>query len=253
MIKIYLMKTEEFLEESKFLQGCKRIDDTRLEKVRACKSTEDKVRSLCCGLLLQYALKRELNGVEHEENIPLELVYGIGEQGKPYLKDYPELYFNLSHSGEYVALAVSDREVGIDVQEKRSVKENMAKRVLAQQEYEQYQVLREQGAESFQVQEKVADMAQDWFFRCWCAKESYGKLTGKGLLLDPGTIVYIPEKSMIEAETAYKERKTDKERKKAFCREYTIAHNEYYLNACVYEQEEFPEEVTYVTFAHIIS
>ena len=35
------------------------------------------------------------------------------EYGKPYLES-GGLFFNLSHSGEYVACAISDKEIGID-------------------------------------------------------------------------------------------------------------------------------------------
>ena len=67
---------------------------------------------------------------------PVELTYGTGEQGKPFwnkvllqnvtsklgLPDKKLWYFNLSHSGKYVALIVADVEVGVDIQEEREVK-----------------------------------------------------------------------------------------------------------------------------------
>lgn len=39
------------------------------------------------------------------------------EDGKPFIPGLPDLHFNLSHSGEYIAGAFSDREVGLDLQE----------------------------------------------------------------------------------------------------------------------------------------
>lgn len=35
--------------------------------------------------------------------------------GKPYLLNYPDVHFNISHSGEYVACAVADSPVGVDI------------------------------------------------------------------------------------------------------------------------------------------
>lgn len=223
MLQIYLMKTDVFLENERFLQGCSLVDNMRLRKIQACKQTEDKVRSLCCGLLLQYAMKKQTGG-----KLPLDLRYEIGEHGKPYLADYPQLYFNLSHSGEYVVLAFANQEVGIDIQQKRPIKEALAKMVLSDREYMQYKGL-------------PGEDACNWFFRCWCAKESYSKLNGTGLLQELGKISYEPETERICAEND-----------SAFCREYQIG-NDYYMNVCIYEKEVFPKEVTCLTFSHILS
>lgn len=244
-MKIYLMKTDEYLEQDRFRQACELVDAVRLDKIHSCKLTEDKVRSLCCGLLLQYALKKELaagqesapdvpsagakaaSDVPDARRQPLALHYRYGAHGKPYLTDYPQLYFSLSHSGEYAALAIAACEVGLDIQQKRPISPSMAKRILSEQEYRRYSGL--------------TDMqAQEWLLQCWCAKESYGKLSGKGLLSEPRSITYDAENGRINA---------------AFCRAYT-APDGYALNVCTYEAYEkaaFPKAVTYVTFAHIIS
>ena len=62
---------ESFSEETLFVRGCREIDSVRLAKVEACKSGENKARSLCCGLMLQYYLRRHL-GVEKK----VEILYG---------------------------------------------------------------------------------------------------------------------------------------------------------------------------------
>ena len=42
--------------------------------------------------------------------------FGYNNYQKPYLKDYPDIHFNGSHSGEYLVCALSDVPVGIDIQ-----------------------------------------------------------------------------------------------------------------------------------------
>lgn len=52
---------------------------------------------------------------------PQAIRIGITETGKPFATDYPSLHFNLSHSGEFVAIALSHRPVGIDMEKLRAV------------------------------------------------------------------------------------------------------------------------------------
>lgn len=63
--------------------------------------------------------------------LPLPLVYQTGPQGKPFwdkavleaLKPDKQLWhFNLSHSGDYVVLVISDEAVGVDIQQARETK-----------------------------------------------------------------------------------------------------------------------------------
>ena len=86
-----------------------------------------------------------------------ELFYGFN--GKPYLKS-GELYFNVSHSDGYYICAVSDREVGVDIQ-KVCYKPRVAKRICADNE--------------------PFPLNADDFTRLWALKESYIKSNGCGL------------------------------------------------------------------------
>lgn len=232
MMKLYFMNTDEVREAEAFRMGCSRVDEFRLQKINQCKSIEDKVRSLCCGLLLQYAVREEL-GSEAERS----LRYHIGAYGKPYFRDYPQLHFNLSHSGCYAALAFSSQEVGIDIQKKHVVRERLAGRILSEREYRQY----------CELKNKTEKLAEEYFFRCWCARESYGKLCGQG-------IFRILEGSCYETETG---RISRNGKAAALCREYLI-DAEYMMNVCIYERERscterFPEEVTCLKLSHILS
>ena len=39
------------------------------------------------------------------------------EDGKPFIPGLADIHFNLSHSGDYIACAFSDQEVGLDLRE----------------------------------------------------------------------------------------------------------------------------------------
>lgn len=137
--------------------------------------------SLGAGLLLQYALQEYLAGTEAEGFIPVTLSQIMedvrpaifvslryGEKGKPYLRDIP-LYFSLSHSEGRVICAVSDAEVGADLQYPRDM--DMAKtvaRFFAEEEKREWKELPLKKQEEF-------------FYHLWTRKEAYGKLTGEGV------------------------------------------------------------------------
>lgn len=93
-----------------------------------------------------------------------------GEHGKPQLNTHGvSAYFNISHSGDYILCAISDREVGIDIEQRGEPRLNVAKRFFHPQEIISL--------------EKTTDKKrqQELFFNYWSVKESYLKYTGSGL------------------------------------------------------------------------
>lgn len=70
--------------------------------------------------------------------MPLQAAYG--PKGKPYIRQVP-WHYNLSHSGDYAALAVSDAPVGIDIQQMRFYQNSLVKRFFAEEETAAYERL----------------------------------------------------------------------------------------------------------------
>ncbi len=169
MIKIYRSDTAALKDCDVFEDYKKKVDDTRREKVERCRNEEDKKRSLLAGYLIQVGV-REWIGEESglQSAIPLSLSYTYGEDGKPYLTDYPGLHFSLSHSGSYVIAAFSEEEVGIDIQEHRPMQCDIAERFFSEEDKKQ-------------IAQRIAEGEKDAFFRLWAVKEAYMKLTGEGL------------------------------------------------------------------------
>lgn len=98
--------------------------------------------------------------------IPANASISYGEFGKPYLTDYPGAHFSISHSGEFVACAVCDRPVGVDMQEIRAYRPDVAERVCT------YKELR-------QIKTSV-DLAAE-FTKIWTMKEAKVKAMGSGI------------------------------------------------------------------------
>jgi 4'-phosphopantetheinyl transferase len=102
-----------------------------------------------------------------------ELALVVDERGKPHLADpaeEPGPFFNLSHSGPVVAVAVASVAVGVDVESLRPVvsAERLARRFLS-------------AAEAAAVLAADAAERDRAFLRIWTQKEAYLKATGLGV------------------------------------------------------------------------
>ena len=90
--------------------------------------------------------------------------YKDGE--KPQLLGGDNLFFNISHSGIFVMVALSDSDVGCDIQEIRPYNPKVAKRNYCPEE----RLLIEDSEDK-----------DDVFIKLWALKESVLKQTGKGI------------------------------------------------------------------------
>lgn len=71
----------------------------------------DKVTAFTSAILKYYYLPALL-GIRSTE-----IRLGVSNYGKPYLLDYPEVDFSISHSGEYVVLAVIfGKKIWVDIE-----------------------------------------------------------------------------------------------------------------------------------------
>lgn len=91
------------------------------------------------------------------------------EDGKPYIKNLPDFHFNISHSENAVAVAISDSEVGIDCEKLRNADLRVAKRRFTEKEY------------AYIIKDSSETDLR--FFEIWTKKEAYLKFCGKGLTM----------------------------------------------------------------------
>ncbi len=136
----------------------KKIDNLRFEK--------DKRLSLGAGVLLQAAC--HCFSVEGADD---ELVYN--SYGKPFFRDYPDVFFNLSHSGQRVMCVISESEAGCDVERIKAVPEPVIKRVFTEAE------------RNYLLSEGQRKREETAFCRLWTLKESYLKAIGAGFSVSP--------------------------------------------------------------------
>lgn len=134
-------------------------------------STEDKLKSAVAAYIR--ANPTAVHDVAEISDGLLQI--GRTPQGKPYLPGCPGIHVSVSHSGDYWVCGVSEVNLGIDIQEHTTLRnettEEAAARLLriARRHFHSPE------------QEYLASSAYRRFFRVWTAKESYVKYTGRGI------------------------------------------------------------------------
>lgn len=124
----------------------------RLSRLRGGRLAQSMSAELLCRDLLAALRPWETHCLEEDDS------------GKPFLPHSP-LFVSLSHSGSFVAAAAADRPVGIDLQEKRVIREGVLRRWYSTEEREWID-----GGDS--VERAV---------RLWTMKEAYAKMDGTGI------------------------------------------------------------------------
>jgi 4'-phosphopantetheinyl transferase len=129
------------------------------------------------------ALRRILG--EHTGQDPRALVFVEGGGRKPELRDHPSLHFNLSHSGDFVLIAVGAAPLGVDIEAIRE----LDRRALAEMNFH---------SDERAALERSTD-ARAAFFQIWAHKEAFLKATGIGLTDQLTSINVAPEGGLISA------------------------------------------------------
>ena len=149
-VKLYVADTDLGKKHFRFL--LENVSVGQKEKALRYANEIDQIRSL-----LSSYLKNQLSREELLKN----------ENGKPYFLNGP--YFNISHSGRYVLMAVSTSEIGVDIEEIKNKDMSSLVRIFNE-------------AEAKMIKEHSD------FYYLWCAKESLIKCMG----LSVGKVREIP-------------------------------------------------------------
>lgn len=155
---IFYLNITPLRNKINFINNLEKIDDERKAKIERYKRTDDKLRSLGAGMLLNY--------IKEKYDVSDKVL--IDRHGKPYFENQ-NIYFNISHSGNYVIAAVSNYEIGIDIQRVKEDKHRVAEKNFLTSECDFIN-----GAE-----DDLGKMER--FCQIWTAKEAYLKNIGMGL------------------------------------------------------------------------
>lgn len=205
-VKLYISKTSELDDTDAFCKAYLLASEYRRKKVDLLLTNEDKKRSLIAELLLRRALLDNKTPIK-------ELKYKLNEYGKPYLKNIENFFFSISHSGEYVILAISNKEVGCDIEK---INKNIENTFLLEKE------------ERFILKIKNSEDKPN-IYRYWTLKESYIKNIGESMFLKE----YFLELDKYDDDTLMARNQKDEN---IYFKEITSIDG-YYIALCSYEKD----------------
>lgn len=162
---IYLCDTLESYSDEQYLHHLNALPTWRRAKALQYKKIDDRKRSVLAFVLLQRALREEYGMTE----IPAFVYNAFGKPSLPNLS----ICFSLSHCRDAVACAVSESNIGIDVESIRPYEPEVARRVCNSAELEALRNSRDKDAE---------------LIKLWTMKEAIAKYEGFGLSLPFHTI-----------------------------------------------------------------
>lgn len=141
IMMIFVTTTDALTDEKLYEKAYSLIPEYRKAKADKMKMRENKLQTVTAGLLLNYAVgkwsiktgerdyktdenlyeKVDIISVIEANNQYFDYEIAYNSQGKPYFSSNCEIFFNISHSSNYVACVIGNRPVGIDIEKPAKV------------------------------------------------------------------------------------------------------------------------------------
>ena len=196
------------------------------KKVNAFARSNDSQRSILGELLARHLLHKATG-----EPLPDE-AFTTGDKGKPAHDGFRGIHFNITHSGEWVAVALSSGSVGVDVEKMRKIPEGVARRFFSEAE--------NQWLDSAQTETERKDI----FFTLWTLKESFLKAIGTGLTKSLSSFTILKKgNNQFELEQ-------DEETRRFKLYNFVFAEG-YKLSVCA-EDSDFVQKVNFIEIKDLI-
>lgn len=165
MYKIYAITGVQHTDYSVLEPFQQYLPTERRERVLRFRRSIDQQNCALSYFMLQYGLYKS-HGIR-------SFTLSYGRNGKPFLSDYPHIYFSISHCDYGCICAIADSPIGIDIQDIRPFLWSTVNHCCS--------------AEEKQLLKECSDSAAE-FTKIWTIKESYLKMTGTGIAVDLCTV-----------------------------------------------------------------
>lgn len=155
MIKLFAVKFEDEFDYKPFLHW---FPSQTIKQINIHHHKIDQVKAFTSAICKYYVLPKLL-GIR-----PIDIGLYYNQYGKPYLINHHNIYFNISHTKEYLIIAIANSELGIDLEYiDDNLDMSIKELIFSRQECELIKTPKE-------------------FYTLWSKKEAYLKYLGTGFL-----------------------------------------------------------------------
>lgn len=173
MNKLYYLLISENINKNIFSKLLQLVLKEKQRQIERFYFDIDKKLSLYAELLVRI-MACSILGIDNEG-----IKFDKLEYGKPFIKNYPDFHYSITHTRNAVVVAVSDKPVGVDIERIRKAEIKIANRFFVSNE------------QTFINQ--ITDESDIRFFEVWTKKEAYIKCIGKGLSMPLNTFNVLDE------------------------------------------------------------
>ena len=156
-MKVYICKKSSITADYTVWES--QIEKTKRDRINRFKDEEKRKTLILSDHLARYAIAKHCSISEKD------VQFRYNSLGKPIAFGL-DLNFNISHSGDYVVLVISDNPCGIDIEVMREVNLNSAKRFCCENELKLIENAKNKNLE---------------YLKIWTKKEAYFKSVGCGI------------------------------------------------------------------------
>jgi len=152
------------------------VDYEKKISILKYKKIQDMQNSLFSDLLSKYLIHK-IYGIKFNR---VKFMYN--DYGKPLINCSEEIYFNISHSDNYIVCALDNKSIGIDIERVTNIDLKIADRFFTKEELEYIHL------------NKIDKIER--FYEIWTMKESYIKAIGIGLSMPLNSFSVINDQSV---------------------------------------------------------
>ncbi|WMT41459.1 4'-phosphopantetheinyl transferase superfamily protein [Paenibacillus sp. D2_2] len=223
MLEIYMTPLHPNMNTTHVENLLGRLPEQRQARIRKFTHQEDAHRSLVAEALSRWLICDQLGIVNHD----LQIVRN--SYGKPLVQGLSNLYFNNSHSGQWVVCAISDAPIGVDIEKISDIDLQIAEHFFSEQEL-------------LDLNNQQPEARASYFFELWTLKESYIKAEGQGLSLPLSSFTIRKQENHIGLYT-------DIHFKSCFFKQYSL--DCLYKMAVCAQTPNFPEQPLIIEFPEL--
>ena len=162
MHKLYIFDDFENLERHNLQNYVNSMPTERIKKYHQYSSNKNKLNCLASYLLLWFALKQN-NIIKNPPS------FKYGANNKPYIAQNKNIFFNISHTSGCIICAISDDEIGADVEKIRPINLNISRKICTPSEQKLF---------------NQSSNKSNFLLKIWTKKESYVKMKSGSIFSD---------------------------------------------------------------------